>query len=123
MHTLKSFVALAIVATIAATPAIAAKLRQPTGEHEIPTLSQDMLVDAAMIEMGKEIWQDQCAHCHGARAYPGKAPKLKPRIYSPEFVYERVTFGFRKMPAWEDVYEDEELKAIVAWVLSKNFRP
>ena len=46
-----------------------------------------------------------------------------PRKYSPEFVYARVTDGFRKMPAWKDVYSDEQRRAIVAYVLSGEFSP
>jgi mono/diheme cytochrome c family protein len=79
--------------------------------------------DPAHIDAGREIWQEQCRHCHGSRAYPGKAPKLKPRRYKPEFVYDRVTNGFRKMPAWQDVYTDEERMAVVAYVLSRKFSP
>jgi cytochrome c5 len=46
-------------------------------------------------------WDNQCRHCHGAAAYPGKAPKLNPGQLAPDFIYERVTFGFGKMPAWK----------------------
>ena len=65
----------------------------------------------------------QCRHCHGRSAYPGKAPKLKPRKYTPEFVFDRVTNGFRKMPAWKEVYSADERRAIVAYVLSREFSP
>lgn len=81
------------------------------------------LEDPANIAQGEAIWSKQCRHCHGRNAYPGKAPKLKPRKYTPEFVYVRVTDGFRKMPAWKDVYSDEERRAIVAYVLSGEFSP
>lgn len=72
---------------------------------------------------GKRIWKEQCAHCHGSKAYPGKAPKLKPRRYKPDFVYRRVTNGFRKMPAWKDVYSKKERMAVVAFIMSKRFSP
>ncbi|MEM7522840.1 MAG: cytochrome c [Pseudomonadota bacterium] len=75
------------------------------------------------ISSGGEIWADQCRHCHGAKAYPGKAPKLKPRRYKPDFVYRRVTDGFRKMPAWDEVYSDDERMQIVAYILSDKFSP
>ncbi|MBL4893194.1 MAG: cytochrome c [Rhizobiaceae bacterium] len=81
------------------------------------------LNDPANFEQGKEIWFEQCTHCHGFKAYPGKAPKLKPKRYTPAFVYRRVTKGFKKMPAWEEVYEKEELMAVVAYVKHRKFSP
>lgn len=85
--------------------------------------TEDYLGSADNIASGGEIWADQCRHCHGAKAYPGKAPKLKPHKYKPDFVYRRVTDGFRKMPAWLDVYSDEERMQIVAYILSRKFSP
>jgi len=87
------------------------------------SFGEEFLDDPANIEAGKKIWQEQCRHCHGKAAYPGKAPKLKPRRYTPEFVYDRVTYGFRKMPAWKEVYSKDERKAVVAYVLSRDFSP
>ncbi len=81
------------------------------------------LADPANFAKGKEIWFEQCTHCHGYKAYPGKAPKLKPRRYKPAFVYKRITKGFKKMPAWDEVYDEEERMAIVAYVMSKKFSP
>ena len=88
-----------------------------------PEFTQAYLDDAANHATGKELWEDQCRHCHGAKAYPGKAPKLKPRRYKPKFVYDRITDGFRKMPGWKDVYSLEERKALVAYILSRKFSP
>lgn len=85
--------------------------------------TQAFLDDPAKVETGKEIWFEQCTHCHGYKAYPGKAPKLKPRRYKPGFVYKRITKGFKKMPAWEDVYDQEERMAITAYVMHKSFSP
>lgn len=92
-------------------------------ETKIPEFTETYLSDPANFEKGKELWYDQCTHCHGFKAYPGKAPKLKPVRYTPEFVYKRVSKGFKKMPAWEEIYEVEEIMAIVAYVKSKKFSP
>jgi len=92
-------------------------------EEVVPELTEAVLNDPANIAMGGEIWGEQCRHCHGRNAYPGKAPKLKPRRYKPEFVFDRVTNGFRKMPSWKDVYSLDERVAIVAYVKSKKFSP
>ena len=88
-----------------------------------PDFSATYLAEAGNIAAGEEIWVEQCRHCHGKAAYPGKAPKLKPRRYKPEFVFKRVTNGFRKMPAWKDVYTREERMAVVAYILSGQFSP
>ena len=88
-----------------------------------PEFTEAILNDPEIIAAGGEIWSSQCRHCHGANAYPGKAPKLKPRRYKPQFVFDRVTDGFRKMPAWKEVYTQDERVAIVAYVKSRKFSP
>jgi cytochrome c5 len=93
------------------------------GDDTELVFTPEFLSDPEHIAAGKEIWQAQCALCHGAKAYPGKAPKLKPKRYTPNFVYDRVTNGFRKMPPWKDVYDDEERMDLVAWILNRKFSP
>ncbi len=94
-----------------------------SGKEPSPPFSEDFLKTQSNIQLGEEIWKEQCRHCHGRSAYPGKAPKLKPRRYKPDFVYDRVTNGFRKMPAWKEVYDQQERMSIVAYILSKDFSP
>lgn len=111
--------ALALLLLAAAAPRAA-----DAGEDRpIPEFTEEFLQDPANIELGRKVWQEQCRHCHGKDAYPGKAPKLKPRKYTPEFVYHRVTYGFRGMPSWKEVYSEEERMVVVAWVLSAKFSP
>ena len=88
-----------------------------------PAFTEAFLADPAAIDAGRGLWLDQCRHCHGRAAYPGKAPKLKPRRYKPDFVYDRVTNGFRKMPAWGEIYTQEERMNLVAYIMSKSFSP
>jgi hypothetical protein len=54
-------------------------------------------------------------------AYPGKAPKLNAKKLSPEDIYPRVTYGYRRMPAREDVFTDDERMAITAYMKSPRF--
>jgi len=115
-------VAREVAAEVAAEAAKAYLEGAGSGEIEL-VFTEEFLNDPEHIASGKAIWKAQCALCHGARAYPGKAPKLKPKRYTPEFVYSRITNGFRKMPPWKDVYDDEERMDIVAWVLSRKFSP
>jgi len=104
-------------------PAPAEAEAESAEEQEIPDITEEMLGDPEVIAAGEAVWQEQCRHCHGRSAYPGKAPKLRPSRYEPEFVYHRVTYGFRGMPAWEDVYSEEERVAVTAYILSPQFSP
>jgi len=88
-----------------------------------PPIPKEVLKDEKLIAQGMAIWQEQCTHCHGSKAYPGKAPKLEPQRYKPEFVWDRVHNGFRAMPPWKDVYTPEQIVAVVAYVMSDDFWP
>lgn len=85
------------------------------------TLTEEFLNDPDNIADGKKLFQKQCARCHGSRAYPGKAPKLKEKKYQADFVYKRITKGFRGMPAWRNRYNETQRKSITAYIMSKDF--
>jgi mono/diheme cytochrome c family protein len=95
----------------------------PEARDPPPPLPVEVLKDTKVIAQGEALWQEQCTHCHGSKAYPGKAPKLEPRRYKPEFVWDRLHNGFRNMPPWKEVYTPEQEIAIVAYVLSDEFWP
>lgn len=88
-----------------------------------PVFDKAFLSNKKNIATGKNVWDNQCRHCHGAAAYPGKAPKLNPGQLQPDFIYERVTYGFGKMPAWKDVFTIEQRKGVVAFIKSNDFSP
>jgi mono/diheme cytochrome c family protein len=96
---------------------------QHKGEDKPPVFDKKFLSTAANIELGKTVWDQQCRHCHGAAAYPGKAPKLSPGSLDPDFIYDRVTNGFGKMPAWKDVFSMKERMAVTAYIKSEDFSP
>ncbi len=108
---------------LVAAVACVAAVTTADAADEFPEFTESYLSDPANIENGKVLWADQCRHCHGRSAYPGKAPKLVPRRYEPDFVYARIAYGFRKMPAWGDVYSTAEIKDLVAFIMSDNFSP
>jgi mono/diheme cytochrome c family protein len=83
--------------------------------------SPEFLADAKNVQRGRGVWQARCQFCHGKMAYPGKAPKLQPSRYTPTFVYDRVANGFQGMPSWRQEFSVEELKSVVAYVLSRDF--
>jgi mono/diheme cytochrome c family protein len=107
------------------SPEEAAKVSPEVAAEELPVFTDEYMRDQANIDAGKEVWVGTCAGCHGARAYPGKAPKLKPKKYKPDFVFHQVTFGSKngKMPPFGDAFTREERMAVVSWVLSKKFSP
>ena len=84
-------------------------------------ITQEYLRSTEKIGLGRQVWLARCQFCHGKVAYPGKAPRLEPSRYTPEFVFDRVTNGFRGMPPWRQEFSEDELKAVVAYVLSKEF--
>lgn len=110
-----AFTALALMSTLAA-PSVADETKDAEA-----VFTEEFLNDPEVLAKGKEIWEEQCQFCHGKNAYPGKAPRLKPRKYTPEFVYGRVTKGFKGMPSWSEVYNQQERMSVAAWVKSKDF--
>ena len=82
-----------------------------------------VMKDTSLIALGQQVWDSQCRHCHGNSAYPGKAPKLKPSGYRPDFVYDRVTNGFRKMPAWRDIFTEQQRVGVTVYIMSPEFAP
>jgi mono/diheme cytochrome c family protein len=94
----------------------------PAGAPAPPVeFSQEFLGDSKNVQQGREVWQARCQFCHGKMAYPGKAPKLQPSRYTPAFVYDRVANGFQGMPPWRHEFSVEQLKSVVAYVLSREF--
>jgi cytochrome c len=121
-----------VVAFLKSTGTEAAAAAEPEVPTETRTVeeiiadqvfTEEFLDDPVQIAAGKEMWFAQCTHCHGYKAYPGKAPKLKPAKYKPTFAFKRIYKGFRKMPAWNEVYTVDEVRQIVAYVKSKGFAP
>jgi mono/diheme cytochrome c family protein len=115
--------ALALLWLLAGATAIAGDDQAKTVKDPVPVFDQAFLSNKANIEIGREVWQHQCRHCHGAAAYPGKAPKLNPGQLEPDFIYDRVTFGFGRMPSWKDVFTYEQRKGVVAFIKSDDFSP
>ncbi len=103
--------------------AVAGEDQTKTVKEKVPSFNKAYLSNKANIEAGRIVWENQCRHCHGAAAYPGKAPKLNPGPMAPDFIYERVTFGFGKMPGWKDVFSVEQRKGVVAYIKSGDFSP
>jgi len=102
-------------ATVVATQSAAAE--------PVPKFDKAFLSNPKNIAAGEQVWHAQCRHCHGSKAYPGKAPKLNPGQLKPEFIFDRVTNGFGKMPSWKAVFSYEQRKSVVAYIKSDDFSP
>ena len=100
-----------------------AAAKQAAGDEPVPIFDKAYLSNPKNIAAGQAIWEAQCRHCHGAKAYPGKAPKLSPGQLQPDFIFDRVTNGFGKMPGWKAVFTYEQRKSVVAYIKSNDFWP
>jgi mono/diheme cytochrome c family protein len=92
-------------------------------QEPMPAFTDTVMKDTSLIVLGQQVWDGQCRHCHGNSAYPGKAPKLKSSSYQPDFVYDRVTNGFRKMPAWRDIFNERQRVGVTVYIMSDAFAP
>jgi mono/diheme cytochrome c family protein len=115
--------ALAVACLGLAGPAAAQPASAPAADEPVPTFDAGFLGNPDNIRAGEGVWQTQCRHCHGNAAYPGKAPKLKPGLLEPGFIFDRVTYGFRGMPPWRTVFTREQRMAVVAYIKSDSFAP
>lgn len=113
----------ALLCALGAAAASAGADQGKAVKEQVPVFDKAYLSNKKNVAAGKDVWDNQCRHCHGAAAYPGKAPKFDPGPLAPDFIYDRVTFGFGKMPGWKDVFSVEQRKAVVAYIKSKDFSP
>ena len=106
---------------IAAAVALAAflPLKAPLADED--ELTEEFMSSEENIELGRTLFQKRCKFCHGKGAYPGKAPKLKPKKLTAEQIYLRVAYGFRAMPGWEHEFDDHELMSLTAYIKSPVF--
>jgi len=119
----KAAVLLAATVAIAASAVRAQTAPQTEPDEPVPAFAADFMRDAKVLADGMEVWQQQCRHCHGSSAYPGKAPKLSPGRMDAEFIFDRVTYGFKGMPPWRHVFSREQRMAVVAYIKSSAFSP
>jgi mono/diheme cytochrome c family protein len=113
----------ALIATFLLLCALPGAGQQKAGEEKMPTFDKKFLSSADNIQAGRAVWEAQCTHCHGANAYPGKAPHLNPGALEPDFIFHRVTYGFGKMPGWKEVFSLKQRMAVVAYIKSGDFAP
>ena len=92
--------------------------------NHVMTLSGGTPQDAAAAEAGAEIYEIQCAACHGAEGGGDRfqgAPALNDAIwlYGGDYdtLMETVTYSrFGVMPPWQNRLEEHEIRAVAAYV-------
>ena len=123
MKTGRTYLRPALAALCLLQAGMAPAQEQKTLKEPVPVFDKAYLSNKKNVAAGKSVWDNQCRHCHGAAAYPGKAPKLNPGQLAPDFIYDRVTNGFGKMPAWKEVFSAEQRRSVVAYIKSRDFSP
>lgn len=76
---------------------------------------------AQSADAGAQIYEENCATCHGERLRPtGAAPDLKKLTADRKDFFEKmVNDGKGQMPAWGGVITDEQREAIWAYIRSR----
>jgi mono/diheme cytochrome c family protein len=112
-----------LLALVMLPVAVGLILHAPLGHAQDSGFTAEFMDNPDHIALGQQLWARRCRLCHGKDTYPGSGPPLQPWKYQPEFVYDRITNGFRGMPALKEEFSEAERKAIVAFVLSRKFSP
>lgn len=112
-----------VLAAAAGSGGLQAQTPAPAADPPPPPMPPEVLKDPKLVALGETAWQQQCRHCHGASAYPGKAPKLSPGAMEPDFIYDRITYGFKGMPPWKAVFSEQQRIGLVAYIKSDRFSP
>ena len=112
---------------------------KPDGQGGLPVpTAPQRTTDAAQLALGKDVYQQHCAHCHGARAegdarwrQRGPDGKFPPPPlngsghawhHSTQVLMDVITQGsapdMGNMPAWGDRLSQREITAVIAWLQS-----
>jgi mono/diheme cytochrome c family protein len=77
------------------------------------------LGDPAIVQEGAHLFRANCTHyCHHPQGLAARAPALRGRDLSPDFVFQRIAKGLAPMPAYETVLSSEQIWKLVAYVES-----
>ncbi|HEX7095617.1 MAG TPA: cytochrome c [Acidimicrobiales bacterium] len=82
-----------------------------------PELSGSQADDPVLV-LGRQVYMERCARCHGGSGGGGAGPKLSDgkaveRYPEPSQQEAVVREGRGTMPAWDGVLSDEEIEAVV----------
>lgn len=91
---------------------------EPTEEEVEPTAEEEAPAEAVAAE---ELFQQNCAKCHGTNRTGGRGPALLPsRLTEETSVYiDTIINGSGGMPSFEGELSTEEIEALVAFIQSE----
>ena len=93
------------------------------GHKEPPRPAIIMNAPAKTVHMGKLLFNDQCALCHGMDAVAGALPDLRYAGKGVHEQFEAIVLGgaraSRGMPSFKKILNTEQVRAIQAYVLSR----
>jgi len=125
---LGALLALAGPLGLMATPATAQEAAKAPGpgeslynmaERASEQFPLEFLGNRDVIVYGRGVFLKRCTFCHVPVGHlGGHAPQLRPNALTADFIFERVTNGFRFMPAWGPLIEEKDRRALVAYLLS-----
>jgi mono/diheme cytochrome c family protein len=79
-------------------------------------------IDSAVIARGEKIFAQSCSvgYCHGVAGAAGRGPRLRGRSFSKDYLLTVTRDGIPSsaMPAWKDRLKDDEIRAVVEYVVS-----
>jgi mono/diheme cytochrome c family protein len=82
---------------------------------------------AEEVARGEKIFAARCAigYCHGAGGSAGRAPRIQGRSFTAEYLLKVTRDGIpgTAMPAWRGLLSEEEIRAVVAFMLSISANP
>lgn len=98
----------------------AADSEDQNGEDADSEQAEDSEPRPAVIDAAALFAEMNCGSCHGADRQGGRAPALLPeRLTKPAEDYINIiTFGSGQMPVWGDDLSQEEIAALVDWLLT-----
>jgi mono/diheme cytochrome c family protein len=109
--------ALAVVMCVVSPVAVA------KAQHAV-TIANPFEGRTDVIDEGRSLFNQYCAHCHGTNAYQGERPRDLRRLnlrygqQAPRVIYETVSNGRldRGMPVWKTVLSDDVLWQIFTFL-------
>jgi mono/diheme cytochrome c family protein len=88
-------------------------------------IKDQVLSNPDSVAQGNKKFHAICAYCHGSSGVGGKGKKLQGREFEPDFLFNRITEGFKgastSMPSWSKLPEETRWQ-LVAYIMSlKDF--
>jgi mono/diheme cytochrome c family protein len=79
------------------------------------------------VAVGAKVFARSCAvgYCHGSGGAAGRAPRIQGRSFTAEYLSKVTREGIAgtAMPAWQGRLSEEEIRAVVAYMLSISANP